>query len=69
MVFKDEALQARSVQLNLTPTQKAASAKTPEEKDAAGEHDPKDKKRTKDRRDKNDKKEEKDEKEDHDKKS
>ena len=62
MVFKDEALQARSVQLNLTPTPKAASAKTPEEKDAAGEHDPKDKKDKK-------AKEKKDEKEEKDKKS
>ena len=42
MVFKDEALQARSVQLNLTPTQKAASAKEqqkPEENDSVGEQD------------------------------
>ena len=39
MVFKDDALQARSVQLDLTPTPKAASAKKPEEKDSAGEHD------------------------------
>ena len=39
MVFKDDALQARSVQLTLTPTPKAASAKTPEEKELAGEHD------------------------------
>ena len=39
MVFKDDALQARSVQLDLTPTPEAASAKKPEEKDSAGEHD------------------------------
>ena len=39
MVFKDDALQARSAQLDLTPAPKAASAKKPEEKDSAGEHD------------------------------
>ena len=41
-VFKDAALQARSVQLHLTPTPTAASAKEQqklEEKDAVGEQD------------------------------
>ena len=41
-VFRDAALQARSVQLHLTPTPKAASAKEqqkPEEKDSVGEQD------------------------------
>ena len=40
LVFKDDVLQARSIELNLTTTPKAASAnqtKKPEEKDAEGE--------------------------------
>ena len=42
MVFKDEALQARSVQLNLTTSSKTAAAKqTPkaEEKGSEGDQD------------------------------